>query len=441
MASHLKDSFKPLSPENDGVVENTEFIPSHVSPVQWDKDISNSASVYLNFSPNDNGSCVKQELKTLWEMFASWLKPEEQTKEQMLAQLVLEQFLKIGRSKDKFVVKELWESSGRNLGKLMGELTDECLKPPVMVHVSMHGQEALFSENMTIKEVIEHFKEQQLATASTLENERTPLPISQDRLLVTGHKDSKDGQDYSWNSSEENGCVTSPENEMDSLFIIQTDKFHDRNEGAVSDEIPLDLRTRQDTARYQEESQSTDSSGDVSMVEVQPGAVSDEIPLDLRTRQDTAKYQEESQSAASSGDVPIVEIQPGISSRPEQTEDFQNHEANCTCKGHHKRLHRDTKSNLSVHKKVQKKERSFVCTTCHKGFYTISDLRVHEIIHKEEKPFTCLTCKRQFKHKTNLNVHKRIHTGEKPYTCSKCQRNFRQSSTYHRHQRNCNKSD
>ena len=133
MASHLKDSFKPLSPENDGVVENIEFIPSQVSPVQWDKDISNSASVYLNFSPNDNGSCVKQELKTLWEMFASWLKPEEQTKEQMLAQLVLEQFLKIGRSKNKFVVKELWESSGRNLGKLMGELTDECLKPPVMV--------------------------------------------------------------------------------------------------------------------------------------------------------------------------------------------------------------------------------------------------------------------------------------------------------------------
>ncbi|XP_057616540.1 zinc finger and SCAN domain-containing protein 4-like [Chionomys nivalis] len=401
MASHIKDSFKPLSPESGGEVENIEFIQSRVSPVQSEEDISNSASVCLNFSSNDNGSCAEQELQTLWEMFTSWLKPEEQTKEQMISQLVLAQFLKIGYSKDELAVKEFWEASGRNLRKLMRGPTDKCLKPPVMVHVFMHGQEALFTENMTLKEVIERFKEQQLVTTSTLENERTPLPISQDRLLATGHEDRKDGQDYSWNSSEENGCVTSPVNEMDSLFIIQTDNFHDHNEGAVSDEIPLDLRTHQDAARYQEESQ----------------------------------------SAASSGDVPMVQIQPGISSRPVQSEDFQCHAANCTCDRHHERLHRDTNSNLCVHKKVQKKERSFVCTTCHKAFYTVSDLRVHEIIQKEEKPFICPTCKRSFSHKTNLNVHKRIHTGEKPYTCSKCQRSYRQSSTYHRHQRNCHKSD
>ena len=128
--------------------------------------------------------------------------------------------------------------------------------------------------------------------------------------IFKNHADSKDGQDYSWNSSEENGCVTSPVNEMDSLFIIQTDNFHDLNEGAASDETLLDVRTRQNAARYQEESQSAASSGDVPMVEVQPGANSEEFPLDLRTGQDTARYQEESQSAASSGDVPMVELQP-----------------------------------------------------------------------------------------------------------------------------------
>ena len=133
MASHLKDSFQPLSPENGGIVENMEFITGRVSPVQWEEDMSNSASVCLNFFPNDNGSCAKQELQTLWEMFTSWLKPEEQTKEQMISQLVLEQFRKIGHSKDELAVKELWESSGRHLGKLMTALTDQCLKPPVMV--------------------------------------------------------------------------------------------------------------------------------------------------------------------------------------------------------------------------------------------------------------------------------------------------------------------
>lgn len=92
MASHLKDSFKPLSPENGGV-ENMEFIPSGDSPVRWEEDISNSASVCLNFFPNDNGSCAKHELQTAWEMFTSWLKPELQSNEQMISQLVLEQFL------------------------------------------------------------------------------------------------------------------------------------------------------------------------------------------------------------------------------------------------------------------------------------------------------------------------------------------------------------
>ena len=133
MASHVKDTFMPLSPENGGIVENMEVITGRVSPVQWEEDISNSGSVCLNFSPNDNGSCAKQELQTLWEMFTSWLKPEEQTKEQMISQLVLEQFRKIGRSKDELAVKELWESSGRNLEKLRQGLTDQCLKPPVMV--------------------------------------------------------------------------------------------------------------------------------------------------------------------------------------------------------------------------------------------------------------------------------------------------------------------
>ncbi|KAH0508956.1 Zinc finger and SCAN domain containing protein 4D [Microtus ochrogaster] len=133
MTSNLKDSFKSLSPENGGEVENIEFITSQVSPVQWEEVISNSASVCLNFSPNDNGAFAKQELQTLWEMFNSWLKPEEQTKEQMISQLVLEQFHKIGHYKDKLAVKELWESSGKNLGNLMKGLTEKCLKPPVKV--------------------------------------------------------------------------------------------------------------------------------------------------------------------------------------------------------------------------------------------------------------------------------------------------------------------
>lgn len=126
MASQLRGSFKPKSRADNLEPDTREFIPTQVSP-----DISNFSSARL--APNDKGSCVKQELQTLWEMFTSWLKPETQSKEQMISQLVLEQFLKTGRYKDRFAVKEKWESSGRNLGTFMEGLTDECLKPPVMV--------------------------------------------------------------------------------------------------------------------------------------------------------------------------------------------------------------------------------------------------------------------------------------------------------------------
>ncbi|OBS65735.1 hypothetical protein A6R68_05725, partial [Neotoma lepida] len=62
----------------------------------WEEDFSNSPIAQLNFPPNDNGSCAKKQLQALWEMFTSWLQPEKHSKEQMISQLVLTQFLKTG---------------------------------------------------------------------------------------------------------------------------------------------------------------------------------------------------------------------------------------------------------------------------------------------------------------------------------------------------------
>lgn len=94
--------------------------------------------------------------------------------------------------------------------------------------------------------------------------------LATDCLILKGHEDSKDGQNYPWNTNEENGGVSSPGNEMVSLFIIHKDQFPEVNDTAFSNGIPQDLRTGQDTAKYQEESQNSTPSGDVPMVEVQP---------------------------------------------------------------------------------------------------------------------------------------------------------------------------
>jgi len=49
----------------------------------------------------------------------------------------------------------------------------------------MQGQEALFSENMPLKEVIEYMK-QQATPMPTQENSRTYLQIHQDMFFATG---------------------------------------------------------------------------------------------------------------------------------------------------------------------------------------------------------------------------------------------------------------
>lgn len=133
MTSQQRDCFIHQSAVKATGLENVENNPTEVSLVQWEENIPNSPIAHLNFSPEDNGSRAKQELQTLWEIFTSWLKPESQSKEQMISQLVLEQFLKTGHCKDKIALRKKWESTGRDIGGFIEALTDECLKPPTMV--------------------------------------------------------------------------------------------------------------------------------------------------------------------------------------------------------------------------------------------------------------------------------------------------------------------
>ncbi|KAM5189470.1 LOW QUALITY PROTEIN: zinc finger and SCAN domain-containing protein 4 [Callospermophilus lateralis] len=71
------------------------------------------------------------------EIFHSWLQPEKHSKD-IISQLVLEQFMINGNCRDKFTLKGKWE--GQNLEKLMEELTYDCVKPLVIVHVPMQGE-------------------------------------------------------------------------------------------------------------------------------------------------------------------------------------------------------------------------------------------------------------------------------------------------------------
>ncbi|XP_039074986.1 zinc finger and SCAN domain-containing protein 4-like isoform X1 [Hyaena hyaena] len=410
MALDLRISHKGKLPRNDPGSENREHKPRQ-GPAIEEEELYEFPNTQLSLFQNSNNSCARQELQNLYKLFYSWLQPEKHSKNEIISRLVLEQFMINGHCSDRSMLKEKWNSSGRNMEKLMEDLTDDGMKPPGLVHVRMQGQEALFSENMPLREVIVHFGKQLSAGTPTGENTGTPSCAPRDSALETGQGD--EDKENGGNTDQVNGSVTSQGNEIPSLLVIQEEDRPRPEDDCVSLKNPLSSgRAGLGPSGSQEGSLEGPPHQDVLM-EVGPGSLS-----------------------------------PPIQVTPEPLPTHQ-HEGTSTCEGHQERSHEAPKSyrceqcpkifryfsQLKAHQRRHNNERPFICAECNKGFFQASDLRVHQMIHAREKAFTCSTCEKSFSHKTNLKAHERIHTGDRPYSCSLCQRSYRQSSTYHRHLR------
>ncbi|XP_060242127.1 zinc finger and SCAN domain containing protein 4F-like [Meriones unguiculatus] len=472
MLSQFKETVNPESPPNDLEIGNLEFIPTLGSAVQSGEDTYNSPDSQLNIPPNDNGSWAKQELQSLWEMFTSWLQPEKQSKKQMISQLVLEQFLITGLYKDKVALKEKWESSGRNMGRFMEGLTDECLKAPVMVHVSMQGQEALCSENMPLKEVIMLLKQQQSAITPTQENARTSLQLLQHMSLAAGHEDSEDSCESPWDAIEGNGSANSVGTAMDSLLTVQRAQYPEPKEGGLCYRVTQGVRkSSPGPFRLQEESLRAPASEDVPIA-VKPVLLSRidqskdtgdghhpswntaDVNSDVSSitnEGDSLIIQREQHSKPDEGGVPYgvphdsrkaicdasrspwASSSTGLSmevsrflSRPEQLTFVpvpfcKNHEANSTWDAHQGTLYRDSKP----HKYEE----------CPRTFKYLCNLSVHERKHGKKRSLFCTECQKGFNQGSELQVHEVRHKPEKPFLCSTCGRSFNHRTNLQAHER------
>ncbi|XP_054832052.1 zinc finger and SCAN domain-containing protein 31-like [Eublepharis macularius] len=92
-------------------------------------------------------------------------------------------------------------------------------------------------------------------------------------------------------------------------------------------------------------------------------------------------------------------------------------------------------SSLTAHERTHAGDRRFKCSECGKSFNQKRYLTGHKRIHKGETPYKCSDCGRSFNRKWNLIAHKRIHSGESPYKCTDCGKTFSQKGNLMTHVR------
>ncbi|XP_012368682.1 zinc finger and SCAN domain-containing protein 4-like [Octodon degus] len=488
MALDLRKSLSREPSSNNLEVENLAFNLNQDSAVR-ERETSEFSGLELNSLQNSQNPSARAEIQRLCETFHSWLQTRKRSKDEIVAQLAVEQFMLSGHCRDKAMLRRRWESSGKELEKFMEDLPDDCMKPAELIQVRMQGEEALFAEDMPLKEVIAHLTRQLSAKSLTGENIGPTFQASQNAPLEArqGRENKEDRGTNSWKVADVKDNSPNPEKEIGSQLMIPEESGH-RPEGAgLSCENAHPSRgTRPVMCGLQEEPQKSPSYQDVPMdmgqgFSSRPDLSSPE-PVSNHHRNEGHSYRDfhvsvdEAQrySTRSQGSSPesvlnyheansdqdvSAEEQPRSSSMsdkssPEAVQNIINEvntSQNVSMEGRSRSSSRSDQSSpepLTTHHSnegnpicqgsqegVTRFSKPYRCEECPETFRYPSLLQAHQRRHKNERPFVCTECKKGFFQRSDLRVHQMIHKTEKPFTCATCEISFTHKSNLRVHQR------